>query len=295
MQTNNETDTKETMNAAISVLILTKNEGQDLPDCLESVKWSDDVHVYDSFSEDGTVAIAKAMGATVTQRAFEGYASQRNAALHGLEFRHPWVLILDADERVPLPLARQMSAFVVSPMAQDITACRMRRRDFFLGTWLKHAQISPFYIRLVRPGKVRYEREINEALRVDGSILDLSEAFDHYPFSKGMHRWLEKHNIYSSMEAQIIADRQGRKNTYSITKAFFCHDFNQRRIHQKAFFYRLPFRPLIKWLYVMFVRGAILDGRAGITYAFLQSIYEYMIVLKTRELIANQKSQAKSL
>ena len=91
------------MNAAISVLILTKNEEQDLSDCLESVSWSDDVHVYDSFSEDQTVVIAKTMGTIVTQHVFEGYASQRNAALHGLAFRHPWVLILDADERVSAP------------------------------------------------------------------------------------------------------------------------------------------------------------------------------------------------
>ena len=70
------------MNAAISVLILTKNEEQDLPDCLESVSWSDDVHVYDSFSEDQTVAIAKTMGTIVTLHVFEGYASQRNAHAH---------------------------------------------------------------------------------------------------------------------------------------------------------------------------------------------------------------------
>src|SRR5215475_15062692 len=85
----------------ISVLILTKNEEQDLPGCLQSVAWSDDVHVFDSFSTDGTAAIAKARGARLTRRVFDGYASQRNAALHGLSFQHDWVLSLDADERVP--------------------------------------------------------------------------------------------------------------------------------------------------------------------------------------------------
>ena len=57
---------------------------------------------------------------------------------------------------------------------------------------------------------------------------------------------------------------------------------------QKAIFYRLPARPLIKWIYMMFVRGAVLDGRAGIAYANLQAMYEYLIVLKTRELMRNR-------
>jgi hypothetical protein len=61
-------------------------------------------------------------------------------------------------------------------------------------------------------------------------------------------------------------------------------DFHTRRLHQKAIFYRMPGRPLIKWLYMMFVRGAVLDGAAGVTYATLQAFYEVMIVLKTKEL-----------
>jgi hypothetical protein len=60
--------------------------------------------------------------------------------------------------------------------------------------------------------------------------------------------------------------------------------FHQRRLHQKAIFYRLPGRPLLKFFYMVLVRGALLDGRAGLTYAALQSFYEYLIVLKTREL-----------
>ena len=150
----------------ISVLILTKNEAHDLPGCLQSVEWSDDVHVFDSLSTDETTQIARASGASVTQRAFDGYAAQRNAALHGLAFKHPWVLILDADERVPASSAEVMAGFVAeAPVSVD--ACRMRRRDYFLGAWLAHAQISPYYIRLVRPTQVHYEREINEVLKVN--------------------------------------------------------------------------------------------------------------------------------
>jgi hypothetical protein len=153
-----------------------------------------------------------------------------------------------------------------------------------MGTWLKHAQISPFYIRLVRPEKVRYEREVNEVLKVEGEIADLREPFDHFPFSKGIAHWIDKHNTYSTMEAKIAVESLRPGANFSLTRAFFAKDFHERRFHQKGLFLRLPFRPLIKFVYMMLVRGAFLDGRAGFAYTVLQSFYEYAIVLKSREL-----------
>lgn len=267
----------------ISVVILTKNEAQDLPGCLESVKWSDDVHVFDSYSNDDTAKIAARHGASVTQRKFDNFASQRNAALHSLHYKHPWLLILDADERVPPLLHDELREFVAEPDA-GFAAGRLRRRDFLYGTWLKHAQLSPYYIRLVKPDQVQYEREVNEVLKVDGPIADLRQPFDHYPFSKGMKHWLDKHNLYSSMEAGLALKSRAGQTPFSINKAFFTQDFNERRYHQKELFYRLPFRPLVKFMMIYFLRLGLLDGRAGFTYAVLQSLYEYMIVLKTREL-----------
>jgi len=272
----------------ISVLILTRNEERDLPGCLDSVAWCDDVHVFDSLSTDRTVEIAGARGARVTTRAFDGYASQRNAALHGLAFEHPWVLTLDADERAPPALARELAEF--TERAPDhVAACRMRRRDFLGDRWLRHCQLSPYYLRLVRPERVHYEREVNEVLVVDGAIHDLREPFDHYPFSKGIHHWLDKHNVYSTMEAQYVLENHRGGTRFSITGAFFARDFNERRRHQKELFYRLPFRPAIKFLYLYVWRRGFLDGAAGFTFAMLQAIYEYLIVLKTRELARSRR------
>lgn len=265
----------------ISVLIPTKNEEQDLPGCLASVSWSDDVHVFDSFSTDATVAIAEGLGAKVAQRVFDNYASQRNAALNQTRFRHPWVLLMDADERCTPALAEEI-AQVTAVHDPDIAAYRIRRRDYFQNTWLRHAQISPWYIRLVRPELARYTREVNEVLEIAGKIGELRAPLDHYPFSKGIGHWLRKHDVYSTMEAQLIAEGGGVQNP-SLRAALTARDFHERRLHQKAIFYRMPGRPLLKWLYMVFVRRAFLDGRAGLTYARLQAIYEYMIVLKTRE------------
>lgn len=275
----------------ISVLILTRNEESDLPACLESVAWCDDVHVFDSHSSDRTAAIAARAGATVSRRVFDNFAAQRNAALEALPFRHKWVLILDADERIPPALAAEMHLFV-GDAPESVAAGRLRRRDFLYGTWLKHAQLSPYYVRLVRRGRVRYEREVNEVLTVDGEIVDLHEPFDHYPFSKGMAHWIAKHNVYSTMEAQEALKSKRGLSKFSPWRAFFERDFNARRVHQKELFYRMPFRPLVRFLYSYFVRFGVLDGKAGFTYALLQGFYEYLIVLKTRELEAQHAAPA---
>ena len=182
---------------SISVLILTKNEQQDLPACLASVTWSDDIHVLDSESTDETVTLAVDAGAIVSVRSFDGYASQRNFGLK-LPFKNDWVLILDADERITPELVVEMQAFVIAA-SLNVAGARMRRRDIWWGRWLKHAQISPFYVRLVRAERAHYKREINEVLVVEGDIVDLAQSFDHYPFSKGLDHWISKHNTYSRM------------------------------------------------------------------------------------------------
>lgn len=264
----------------ISVLILTKNEEHDLPGCLESVRWSDDVHVLDSFSTDNTVQLALRAGAHVSQRTFDGYASQRNAGL-ALAFKHPWLLILDADERMPSDTARELESITASA-SEKICAFSLRRRDIWWGRWLKHSQISPFFVRLVRTGKVHYEREINEVLVVSGETGQAKGMFDHYPFSKGIGHWLDKHNRYSSMEAELIAS--GNVISPSWKTALFSKDFHLKRQHQKAIFYGMPARPLIKFIYMVVARRAFLDGWPGIRYAILQSIYEYCIVLKVKEI-----------
>lgn len=278
----------------ISVLIFTKNEQADLPGCLDSVAWSDDIHIVDSASTDQTATIAEQFGARVTQRdygesrlAFGGDESaHRNWALQNIKFKHDWVYQSDADERVsPALLASMVDAI---KLRKDCVAFRVRRRDYYMGKFLKHITPSPFNIRLFKHKFMRYERVINPLPIIDGKICDIDSYFDHYPFSKGMSHWLEKHNRYSTLEALQIISNRGVKMDWSVSKAFFEKDFNVRRFHQKELFYRLPLRPLIKFLLLYVAKRGFLDGRAGFTYAMLQSIYEYFIVLKTRELDSQQ-------
>jgi glycosyltransferase involved in cell wall biosynthesis len=276
----------------ISVLILTKNEEQDLGGCLESVRWSDDVHVFDSYSTDGTLDIARAAGAHITQRHFDNWSSHQNWGLANIQFRHPWVLYIDADERVTPGLAESIR-FAVE-YSGDRVAFRVRRRDFWGDSWLKHVQASSFYLRVFRPEKMRYERLVNPVSIPDGPVGDLTGFLDHYPFSKGMSHWLTRHNSYSSLEAQQIMRNRATNREFSLQQAFFAKDINERRFHQKELFYRLPARPFFKFLLLYLGKRGFLDGSAGFHYAMLQSFYEYMIVLKTKELSDMQAMPAAS-
>lgn len=274
----------------VSVLILTKNEQQYLPGCLQSVAWSDDIHVYDSVSSDRTVEIARSFGASVTQRPFDNWASHQNWGLANLPFKHPWVFYIDADERMTPDLVKAVKAAAETP--GDHVAFRVQRRDFFMGTWLKHVQASAFYMRLFRPGKMRYERLVNPISLADGPVGEVTGFLDHFPFSKGVGHWFDRHNSYSRLEAeQILANRREQK-PFSIVKAFTASDFHEKRFHQKELFYRLPMRPLVKFLLLYLGKRGFLDGRAGFRYAALQAIYEYMIVLKVQEMERAQPTAA---
>jgi glycosyltransferase involved in cell wall biosynthesis len=273
----------------ISILILTKNEERDLPGCLESVKWSDDIHVFDSYSTDRTVELAREAGARVTQRQFDNWARHQNWGLANIPFKYPWVFYIDADERVTPELKNTMRSVLGDPQAN--VAFRVHRRDFLFNQWLKHSQATPFYIRLFRPEKMRYERLVNPLSIVDGPVGLIRGYLDHFPFSKGMTHWLNRHNSYSSLEARQIIENRSQGRSFSFAQVFLAKDFSERRFQQKELFYHLPARPLIKFLLLYIAKRGFLDGQSGFTYAALQSIYEYMIVLKTREMSTeNQKT-----
>jgi hypothetical protein len=235
------------------------------------------------------VEIALNSGARVCQRVFDNWAEHQNWGLRNIPFRHEWVFYLDADERATPELAANLLKAVQCPAGS--VAFRVQRRDFFLGTWLRHVQTSPFYLRLFRPEKMHYERLVNPVSIPDGSVGEVNGYLDHFPFSKGMGQWLERHNSYSTLEAKQIMRNRSAHASFSLKQAFVAKDFNERRFHQKELFYRMPLRPVIKFLLLYFGKRGFLDGRAGMTYAVLQSIYEYMIVLKTRELESTARDE----
>ncbi|BAZ92989.1 glycosyltransferase [Thiohalobacter thiocyanaticus] len=270
------------MRAPVSVVILTLDEEVNIGRCLDSVAWCDDVVVLDSFSTDRTCEIARGKGARIVERAFDNYANQRNHALKEIDYSNDWLLMLDADEVVPGEMVEEMAATLTGG-GEDVTLYRMRRKDYFMGSWLKHSTnySTLWFGRLMRLGRVWVEREINEEYHTDGLTRDLDSAIVHYPFNKGLSAWVEKHNRYSSMEAELLVHGGGYEWKL---RELFDSDPVARRKALKALIYSMPGRPLVMFLGRYFVAGGVLDGRAGLMFCLLKSWYEYLIDCKAKEL-----------
>ncbi|HUI61546.1 MAG TPA: glycosyltransferase family 2 protein [Steroidobacteraceae bacterium] len=265
----------------VSVLILTLNEESNIAACMDSLQWSDDIVVLDSGSSDATRGIAESRGARIFTRPFDNWSAHQNWAVSHIGFRNPWVLYLDADERCPPELRDEILARVRADMPE--AAFRARRKDYYMGRWLRHAQLYPTWlVRLFRPERIRYERLVNPVAIVAGLTGELREHIIHYPFSHGISHWIARHNRYSDMEAQEA--QKVRTGERDAAAHLWSSDPNERRRALKDLFFRLPARPVLKFLYYYGWRRGFLDGRAGLSYASLQAMYEYMIECKSWEL-----------
>lgn len=267
----------------ISVLILTLNEEDNLPACLSSVKWCDDVVVLDSLSTDRTVDIAKEQGARVIQRPFDNWASHQNWALESIQYKYPWVYYSDADEIVTPELGEEIRQIAHND-SNTHSAYRLRYKNYFMGKWIRHCGIYPVWVlRFFRPEKIHWERSVNPIPVVDGSIGELQSHFEHRSFHKGMNAWFDKHNKYSWNEAQESLKSLSGANV-GFRDLFNRTDLARRRTALKELSFRLPCRPIARFIYMYLLRLGFLDGKAGLTYCTLLSIYEYMIVLKMTEI-----------
>lgn len=268
---------------SISVLILTLNEEENLRRCLESVAWSDDVVVLDSYSADATVEIARAAGARVVRRAFDDELRQRRFGLHGIEFKHRWLYMPDADEVTPPELRDEMLA-IARDESETRVAFRARYKNMFMGRWIRRSSLYPTWImRLVRPDRVRLEeRTINIGWETDGPEGRLENHFLHFSFNKGLEHWFEKHNKYSAWEARETLRSLARGGF--AWRSLFSPSAVERRRALKELSFRVPCRPMLRFLYMYLWRGGFLDGRAGLLYCRMIAAYELMIVAKIDEM-----------
>jgi glycosyltransferase involved in cell wall biosynthesis len=261
----------------ISVLVLTHNEAQNIGECIASIPWRGDLHVLDSGSSDTTIEIARDLGAKISVRPFDDYARQRNAGL-GLPFENQWIVMLDADERMTESLALEIET-VISQADLDLDMLLVRRRDHFMGRWLKRASGYPtWFARVVKRGHVRVERAVNERYVAIGKTAYLEHHLDHYPFQKGVGWWFDRHNRYSETEAALLLGSEGNLRWRDLLSS----DAIGRRAALKALAYRTPARPFLIFLYLYVIRGGFLDGTPGYTFASMRMAYEIMIDAKRR-------------
>ena len=272
----------------VSVVVPIRNEAANLKRCLDSVKWADEIFVVDSQSTDGSIAIAEERGTQVVQFQFNGtWPKKKNWALENLPFRHDWVFILDADETLP-PEAEQEFAKAITE-AGDIAGYWINRHFMFMGKWLRHSYYPNWNLRLFRHSLGRYEKltetdtqsgdnEVHEHVIVKGPTSRLRCEMDHYAFPT-VEVFVEKHNRYSNWEARVAAEQK-----LSGSDARIGSSTVGRRRKLKLLSQRLPFRPLLRFLYIYVWQKGFLDGREGYYFARLHAFYEFLSVAKTYEL-----------
>ena len=284
----------------VSILIPIKNEAANLERCLRSVAWADEVFVVDSQSTDGSIEIAERLRATVVQFAFNGtWPKKKNWALENLPFRHPWVFILDADEVLPPGTESEFRAIVTGAAGDDATVGYwINRRFMFMDRWLAHAYYPNWNLRLFKHALGRYEKltdadtrsgdnEVHEHVIVQGKTGHLRSEMDHYAFPS-VETFVEKHNRYSNWEALVALDRYLQRSGGGLQSE---RVGARRRL--KGLSARLPFRPLLRFLYVYVWQRAFLDGPEGYYFARLHGFYEFLSVAKTFELTKRAGAAAK--
>jgi len=267
----------------ISVLIPTFNEELNLADCLRSVVgWADEVVVVDSYSADRTLKICEEFGATVYQHPYEGPAHQKNWALDSIPWRNEWMLILDADERVPQPLRDEVRDMVEQNGAGH-EGFHLNRRYIFFGRWLKHTWYPSWNLRLFVRSRGRYEqRAVHEHLILQGKAGYLRNDLIHEDH-RGLHHLIEKHNRYATGEA----DEYLRVLTGQSAAEFSANPFRgaleRRRFVKRYILPKLPFRYFFVFLYLYILKRGFLDGRQGFYFCLLQVCSQAFISLKLWE------------
>ena len=259
----------------IAVIVFTLDEEIHIGSCLDSVDWADEVFVVDSGSRDSTTSICESKGVRVFEHPFTGFGDQRNWALDALPITAEWVLILDADERVPPELADEIQEKAISAPA-SVGAFMVARRFHLWGRWLKHSSLYPSYlVRFVRRGRVTYmNRGHAETETVDGEI----QRFRHGLIDenlKGVDDWFARQNRYSRKEAEYEADR-----SIAAGNKVDGVESTGKKSYLKELARRVPGRPLWYFVYAYFLRGGFLEGRDGFYFCYMRAIYYAMIQIK---------------
>ncbi len=266
---------------ALSVLILTRNEEKNIGDCLRSVAWAPEIFVVDSFSTDETLKIAKRMGAKTCQHAFENCAAQWNWALNNVPFSNEWVLVLDADERIPQLLAEEIVRTVSNP-AQEFSGYYLKFRFWFMGRWLRHGGLYPTWVmRLFRRSAGRFGRHgVSEHLILEGRKGYLQHAFDHDD-NKPLRNWIQKHNRYAELEAEeYLREKLGTSQAQSIPGRFRGNQAERKHWIKLRVWNRLPLlvRPFLFFFRNYFLKRGFLDGRQGFIYHVLWSFWVRFLI-----------------
>ena len=252
-------------NNKLSVVIITHNEEDNIRDCLESIKWADEIIVVDSESDDKTPKICDNYNIFFYNEPWKGFSCQKNSAIK--KATKNWILSLDADERVTPELKKEIEAVLNSSNPKD--GYFIPRKNFFLGRWIKYCGWYPDYnLRLFKKDKGLFGiREVHEAIDLDGSIGHLKNPMKHYTY-KTISDYLQRLDYYSTLAAKELLKENKTYRTHYII-----------------------FRPVFTFINMYMLRAGFLEGHYGFLLSILYSFYTFSKYIKLKELQVTQKGE----
>lgn len=255
--------------AKLTVITLTMNEERNIADCLESVRWADEIVVIDSGSTDRTVELAKGFTPSVITLPWRGYGAARNQALD--RSSGDWILWLDADERVTSELAREIQSILSGPES-SVAGYAIARRAYFCGKWIRHGGWYPSrVIRLFRKGAGRFsETRVHEQLLLEGPVVRTRNDLLHFT-DPDLDHYFSKFSVYTTLGARDMLEA-GRR--------FFIVD--------------LVYRPPFQFLKMYVLRLGFLDGIHGFILAVVSAAYVFTKYAKLWELARNTTQPRKT-
>ena len=259
----------------LSVIFITKNEEFHIGNAIDNVKdFAEAVFVVDSGSTDRTVEIAKAKGAQVLFHPFEGFGAQWNWALDNCPVKSAWTMKMDPDERLTDELKKEI---VEELHSNKFDVFNLGWIPYFMGRRLKVRSI--YVTRIWRTGQAHFgNNSVNEHLHADGRVHNLRNRMLHYD-SKDLDTWVAKQNMYSTREAEMRFSH----GEMAASPKFFGSTI-ERRMWLKKYFYCVPCRSLLEFLYCYIVLGAWKSGAAGFYWAQMRVFVSRLVALKWKEM-----------
>jgi glycosyltransferase involved in cell wall biosynthesis len=232
---------------ALSVIVITHDEEDDIARCLESVSWADEIVVVDSGSVDRTIEIAREYTDSVLEREFTDFSDQREFA--AARCRNDWVLSIDADEVISSELRSEIEAAVSCGRCD---AYYLPEATYIFGGWLRHGSGNPdYHIRLYRRSKGRWQGVVHERVVTEESIGFLDNPILHYSY-QDISSFVVSMNSYTSLEAELT---------------------EQRPEHLVR---RLCLRPVKMFVNSFILQAGFLDGERGLIVSTLGAIHEFL-------------------
>ena len=271
----------------LTVLILTRDEKKHIARAISSISGlADRIVIVDSGSTDGTIEIARGLGAEVMLNPWRNYATQLNWALDQLPEDTGWVMRLDADEIVPAELLTQITE-TLPRLGAEVEGVTVGRRMTFMGRVIRYGGVFPIRVlRIFRHGKGRCEdRWMDEHMKVAGGVIDLpGEILDDNLNS--LTWWTHKHNSYASREVIDLLNLEYGFMEYDSVASLGSGQAGSKRWLKEMVYARLPggLRAFTYFLYRYLIRGGFLDGREGLAFHVLQGFwYRFLVDAKLAE------------